>query len=295
MIPRYGPLSLALVLLAVGLAAPLHGEPVRTITIDGQFADWRDVPAHKDPPHNEHDTSHNQAGDRPDHVEHADVDLLEYKFAHDADNLFAPHMLEAFVRGMRHRPEASALTCYFLAFRETPDIQRGRFLYAYRPTGGPHVLACLRNVYGDTCALIRTDCYRKVGGFPADFYQSHWEVDFCLRVKAAGWEVWYEPAMRVEHVIPRHRTTMRHLIRLNLGFGAAEPYLRALERRETPSWASRRAAVAEVGRELTAVVRRFPVGFVRYPEERPTWVLRLAHGLGSLAGAARYAVTGRAR
>jgi hypothetical protein len=89
MIPRLSAVLLGLVLLAPGLTEPLRSEPARRITIDGRFEDWNDVPAFKDPPHNEHDTRHNQRDDRPERVDHADVDLLEYKFTHNADNLFA--------------------------------------------------------------------------------------------------------------------------------------------------------------------------------------------------------------
>jgi hypothetical protein len=73
----------------VGIANPRFDEPVHAITIDGSLNDWIDVPAHTDPPHNEHDTAHKGRDDKPSHVEHADVDLLEYKFTHDADNLYA--------------------------------------------------------------------------------------------------------------------------------------------------------------------------------------------------------------
>src|SRR5262249_52107289 len=75
--------------LAASLAAPLPGEPARKITIDGKFDDWKVVPGWKDPAHNEHDTDHKKKDDKPKPVEHADVDILEYKFTHDADNLYA--------------------------------------------------------------------------------------------------------------------------------------------------------------------------------------------------------------
>jgi hypothetical protein len=71
------------------LSRPILAEPPRKITIDGTFADWADVPPYKDPAHNEHDTSHNKRDDVPAHVEHADVDILEYKLAHDEENLYA--------------------------------------------------------------------------------------------------------------------------------------------------------------------------------------------------------------
>jgi hypothetical protein len=72
-----------------GLGWLAGAEPVRRITIDGRFQDWATVPSHTDPPHNEHDTDHKGRHDTPAHVDHTDVDLLEYKFTHDAENLYA--------------------------------------------------------------------------------------------------------------------------------------------------------------------------------------------------------------
>jgi hypothetical protein len=73
---------------AAGLSQPA-AEPVRQIIIDGKFDDWAGVPSYKDPPNNEHDTDHKGQADKPRHVEQPDVDILEYKFTHDADNLYA--------------------------------------------------------------------------------------------------------------------------------------------------------------------------------------------------------------
>src|SRR6516162_2030879 len=89
-------MRLTLILLLVNLPpvviagiVPAEAAPPRTIIIDGKFDDWKDVPAHTDPANNEHDTSHQGRDDKPDHVEHADVDILEYKLTHDAENLYA--------------------------------------------------------------------------------------------------------------------------------------------------------------------------------------------------------------
>src|SRR5262249_37915382 len=75
--------------LARGVACAVCGEPIQKITIDGKFADWAAVPLYTDAPGNEHDTDHKGRFDKPDHVEHADVDILQYKFTHDAENLYA--------------------------------------------------------------------------------------------------------------------------------------------------------------------------------------------------------------
>jgi hypothetical protein len=96
--------AVIVVVLAVSIPSSLFGEPVRKITIDGKFDDWKDVPSHTDPPHNEHDTDHSKLRDKPRHVAHADVDILECKFAHDPDNLYAYFK----ARGVIGRTQAAA-------------------------------------------------------------------------------------------------------------------------------------------------------------------------------------------
>ena len=87
-----------LLLFLLGTAAGIAA-PTRSITIDGDFSDWANVPAYHDPAggpgvlHNgipdTHDTDHDLPGDIPVYVNHPDVDLVEYKFTHDSSNLYA--------------------------------------------------------------------------------------------------------------------------------------------------------------------------------------------------------------
>ena len=70
-----------------------------SITIDGNFSDWAAVRSYSDPAggpgvlHNgipdTHDTDGSLPTDVPAYVEHPDIDLLEYKVAHDSENLYA--------------------------------------------------------------------------------------------------------------------------------------------------------------------------------------------------------------
>ncbi|MBC8353062.1 MAG: alpha/beta hydrolase [Planctomycetes bacterium] len=63
-------------------------DAVNKITIDGNMKDWRSVASYTDPVGDTHDTDHIERDDTPRLVNHPDVDLLEYKVAHDADNLY---------------------------------------------------------------------------------------------------------------------------------------------------------------------------------------------------------------
>ena len=75
--------------VALLLASAAVAAPIRQITIDGNFSDWANARSYTDPTDDQHDTDHNLATDVPVHVDHPDVDLLEFKMAHDQNNLYA--------------------------------------------------------------------------------------------------------------------------------------------------------------------------------------------------------------
>jgi len=76
-------------LLAFLLTLTAEADPITKIKIDGKFDDWKNVPSYSDPQGDPHDTDHDQQGDTPELVDHPDVDLLEFKMAHDRKNLYA--------------------------------------------------------------------------------------------------------------------------------------------------------------------------------------------------------------
>lgn len=113
----------------------------------------------------------------------------EYFIPFDADNVATPRMVERFVEGIRHRPALSALSAYFLAFRETSEIARGEFRYAYRPTGGPHVLGSIENVYGDATAIFRRADFSAVGGYETDRDAGVEDWEAFVKLVNAGYRV----------------------------------------------------------------------------------------------------------
>jgi GT2 family glycosyltransferase len=119
------------------------------------------------------------------------------------------------------------------------------------------------------------------------------DTEVALMVRAAGWEVWYAPALRVRHLVTAERTSVRHMLWLHHGFGRAEIYLRLLARGLPLDRRNRRLGVRWALGELASVLRRFPRGFVRHRDERPTWLIRLAWAVGCLNGAAALLVRGR--
>ena len=113
----------------------------------------------------------------------------EYYLPVDADNIADPDMVRRFVAGMEQNPDIAVLTCYFLAFGQFSDLVERRFLYAYKPVGGPRVLGCLQNIYGDGNAMFRTEALRAVGGFEIDRDTSFEDWEAFVKLVNAGHRV----------------------------------------------------------------------------------------------------------
>lgn len=120
------------------------------------------------------------------------------------------------------------------------------------------------------------------------------DAEIFLRIRHAGWECWYTPKLVLSHIIPEARTSLSYLRRLHQGFGEAEPFLRALSRAPRPMFTDRLAAAGWTLAEMTRVFVRWPRGYVQFPNERPTWLIRMSYALGCVNGALRYLSTGRA-
>ena len=56
----------------------------------------------------------------------------------------------------------------------------------------------------DDVVVVASELARELGGFDEDFFLYYEDVDLCRRAHAAGWSVWYDPAVRVTHFLPLH-------------------------------------------------------------------------------------------
>lgn len=50
------------------------------------------------------------------------------------------------------------------------------------------------------CLLVRTEAFRKIGGFDGNFFLFYEDDDLCLRMRLAGFECLFEPSANVKHV-----------------------------------------------------------------------------------------------
>lgn len=90
------------------------------------------------------------------------------------------------------RPEKTASAAGFVS-RWTA---RYRTVFPDAPVKCDFVIGC--------CWLLHKEAFQRVGGFDSDFFISQWEIDYCLRLRAAGHSVLCEPRAVARHKIPVH-------------------------------------------------------------------------------------------
>lgn len=70
------------------------------------------------------------------------------------------------------------------------------------------------------------------------------DAELCIRMRQAGWGVWYEPAAQAKHLIPAERQTRRYMARLRESICRSEPWLRWIARGQSTgdeAWAQTQA------------------------------------------------------
>lgn len=72
-------------------------------------------------------------------------------------------------------------------------------------------------------------CVGRVGGVTT----SGDDLEMVMRIAREGYEIWYEPACHMKHLISASRISQHYLEKLHFGFGLAEPILRGLKKRQS--------------------------------------------------------------
>ena len=80
--------------------------------------------------------------------------------------------------------------------------------------------------------LIRRKTFDELGGF-ADGIRSAGDVDFCWRMREAGWELEQRPAARVEH---HHREDLGSFLAMIARYGAGSCWLNERHPGAAPRW-----------------------------------------------------------
>lgn len=98
------------------------------------------------------------------------------------------------------------------------DITKCGYRRGYLPRGGVGVYHAF---FPTANAAFRRDALRAVGGFDPRCATGE-DIDLCIRLAAADYELWFEPSARVTHY---HRHTLRGLARQWFRYGYGHAYL----------------------------------------------------------------------
>jgi len=74
------------------------------------------------------------------------------------------------------------------------------FSRRYRMTDWDHSERREVDWVSGACFLARREAWEEVGGFDSSFFMYMEDVDLCMRLRAKGWSIAYEPAAEVVHV-----------------------------------------------------------------------------------------------
>jgi GT2 family glycosyltransferase len=81
--------------------------------------------------------------------------------------------------------------------RRWPHSPRfGRYNVTYLPEDQPTAVDAVAGAF----MLLPAAVVRRVGAWDEEFFAYGEDIDYCLRVKQAGWLVWYEPSVTVLHL-----------------------------------------------------------------------------------------------
>ncbi|MEC4891517.1 MAG: glycosyltransferase [Oscillatoria sp. PMC 1051.18] len=112
------------------------------------------------------------------------------------------------------------------------------------------------------------------------------DSEIVLRIRNAGYELWYNPAMQLQHYIPQKRISPQYLQRLIRGIGQSQPFLYVLGNRLQPNLAVRLSTCGKsmryFSKVLTSIIYRNLFQAHPLTAER---LLYLNHSLGRLQGA----------
>ncbi len=91
---------------------------------------------------------------------------------------------------------------------------------------------------------------------------SHGDTEMMIRIRNAGYELWYNPAMCLEHYIPQRRMSIGYLCRLRRGVSQGEGLIAAIANNRKPSFRQRletfsRTALTFMRFSMSIIIRDF--------------------------------------
>ncbi len=136
----------------------------------------------------------------------------DYFLRLDSDTTLAPTSLSRFIEEAKNRPDAGVLGAKILYYDQpemlwsagaiqtswffgTQELGRGQ------PDGTSFDEPWLVDFVWSAGILITRRAYEATKGFDPDFFVYYEDTDFCLRVRRAGFNIWYIPSAIIWHKV----------------------------------------------------------------------------------------------
>ncbi len=118
-----------------------------------------------------------------------------YALLLNTDTVVKDGALDELVKFLDAHPEAGACGPKLLNVDGTPQHQGGlfsrRFWLSPAPLPVDYVIAA--------AVMVRREVLDKVGGLDENFFFSNEDLDWCRRIRRAGWQVWFVPQAEIVH------------------------------------------------------------------------------------------------
>ncbi|MEC4986424.1 MAG: glycosyltransferase [Oscillatoria sp. PMC 1068.18] len=119
------------------------------------------------------------------------------------------------------------------------------------------------------------------------------DSEIVLRIRNAGYELWYNSAMQLQHYIPKRRISPQYLQKLVRGIGQSQPFLYLLGNRLQPNLAVRLSTCGNSIHYFSKVLATIVYRYFFQPRSLTTErLIYLNHSLGKLEGAIQLLLKG---
>ena len=140
----------------------------------------------------------------------------QYFLLLNSDTIVTDHALATMVAFMRSHPEAGALGCKLLNPDGTLQRSCGMFPTLFTEFLDQTMLHVIFPIYKlgywdysdarevdwatGACMLVRRQAIEEIGGLDENIYMFYEDIDWCYRLRKAGWKVFYTPEAEVMHL-----------------------------------------------------------------------------------------------
>ncbi|BDI30173.1 glycosyl transferase [Capsulimonas corticalis] len=74
------------------------------------------------------------------------------------------------------------------------------------------------------CLFVRREAYTQIGGFDPAFFMYFEDTDFCIRLRRAGWPIWFIPEARIRHLLGASSGNWRSRARMIVSYNRSRYY-----------------------------------------------------------------------